>query len=403
VSVMAKRARPEGIVTRHSRGCGSQLEPGCCDCRPGYQAQVYSAAEGRTIRRTFRTLADARAWRAETKAALERGSLRAPSRQTLEQAAKDWVKAANAGVIRTRSGDPYKPGALRGYEQALSARIVPRFGHLKTSAPHRNAVQDLIDEMLAEALAPSTARNAILPRRAIYRRLTARNEVAINPTLGLSLPAIRERRDRVARPEEARALLEALTQADRPPWATGTRRRGRSSQRAAQANAGSLWPKPLRSYLAAHRLRSGGALDDLVFRGSGGKPLAPDALIERARGAWWDAGLEPIGLHECRHTYAAFMIAAGVNAKALSSYMGHSTITMTLDRYGHLMPSNEDEAAAMLGAYLERDAHPAPSGLARPRQGATRSQNGKSGRPKQGGDYYQSISHSLFRKPSYPS
>jgi hypothetical protein len=32
------------------------------------------------------------------------------------------------------------------------------------------------------------------------------------------------------------------------------------------------------------------------------------------------------------------MIAAGANAKALSSYMGHSTITMTLDRYGHLMP-----------------------------------------------------------------
>jgi integrase len=33
------------------------------------------------------------------------------------------------------------------------------------------------------------------------------------------------------------------------------------------------------------------------------------------------------------------MIAAGVNAKALSAYMGHSTITVTLDRYGHLMPA----------------------------------------------------------------
>ena len=42
------------------------------------------------------------------------------------------------------------------------------------------------------------------------------------------------------------------------------------------------------------------------------------------------------------------MIAAGVNAKALSAYMGHSSITMTLDRYGHLMPGLEGEAAAML-------------------------------------------------------
>jgi integrase len=66
--------------------------------------------------------------------------------------------------------------------------------------------------------------------------------------------------------------------------------------------------------------------------------------------------LDPIGLHECRHTYAAFMIAAGVNAKALSAYMGHSSITMTLDHYGHLMPGHEGEAAAMLAAYLERQA-----------------------------------------------
>ena len=45
---------------------------------------------------------------------------------------------------------------------------------------------------------------------------------------------------------------------------------------------------------------------------------------------------EPIGLHECRHTFAALMVAAGVNAKALATYMGHASITITLDRYGHL-------------------------------------------------------------------
>jgi integrase len=48
------------------------------------------------------------------------------------------------------------------------------------------------------------------------------------------------------------------------------------------------------------------------------------------------------------------MIAAGVNAKALCSYMGHASVTITYERYGHLMPGNEDEAAALLDAYLER-------------------------------------------------
>jgi integrase len=55
-----------------------------------------------------------------------------------------------------------------------------------------------------------------------------------------------------------------------------------------------------------------------------------------------------------RHTFASLMIAAGVNAKALSTYMGHSSITITLDRYGHLMPGNETQAAELLDGYLAR-------------------------------------------------
>lgn len=46
------------------------------------------------------------------------------------------------------------------------------------------------------------------------------------------------------------------------------------------------------------------------------------------------------------------MIGAGVNAKALSTYLGHASISITLDRYGHLMPGNEEEAAGLLDAYL---------------------------------------------------
>ena len=47
------------------------------------------------------------------------------------------------------------------------------------------------------------------------------------------------------------------------------------------------------------------------------------------------------------------MIAAGVNAKALSVFIGHAKIGITLDRYGHLMPGSEEEAAGLLDAYLD--------------------------------------------------
>ena len=50
------------------------------------------------------------------------------------------------------------------------------------------------------------------------------------------------------------------------------------------------------------------------------------------------------------------MIAAGVNAKVLSVLMGHASITITLDRYGDLMPGSIAEAGSLLDAYLGRSA-----------------------------------------------
>ena len=62
------------------------------------------------------------------------------------------------------------------------------------------------------------------------------------------------------------------------------------------------------------------------------------------------AKLERVTFHDCRHTYASLMIAAGCNAKALSTFMGHSSIQITMDRYGHLYDSAEEALAEQLDA-----------------------------------------------------
>jgi len=111
----------------------------------------------------------------------------------------------------------------------------------------------------------------------------------------------------------------------------------------------------LRRHLLAHRLCQGRGGEGLVFGSAAGRPFDPPTVSKRAKAAWGRAGLESICLHECRHTYAGYMVAAGVNPKALSSYMGHSSITVTLDRYGHLMPGNEAEAAGLVDADLGRE------------------------------------------------
>jgi integrase len=344
---------------------------------------VWSQRDKKPIRKTFPTVTDALAWRQEAQVALRRGTMRAPTATTLAEAAEEWLPAAETCVVRTRSGDPYKPSALRSYRQALRNKILPKLGHLRLSAVTRNHLQDLVDDLLAEGNAASTIRNAILPVRAIYRRATDGDQVAINPTLKLRLPAVRGKRERTARVDEAAALLSALPDQDRALWATALYaglRRGELQAldwadidldnnlinvvRAWDQKAGPISPKSragerrvpipktLRQHLLTHRLRQGHAHSGFVFANSHGRPFDPGTILARARKAWRIAAMQPITLHECRHTYAAFMIAAGINAKALSTYMGHTSITVTLDRYGHLLPGNEHQAATALDRWL---------------------------------------------------
>jgi integrase len=344
---------------------------------------AWAAKERKPVRRSFRGLSEARAWR---QAAQRRRQMNAPSSMLLSDAAEGWLSAVQAGVVRTRSGEPYKPSAIRSYDASLRRFVLPELGALKLSAVTRPRVQDLVDRLVASGLAPSTVANAVLPLRAIYRRAVDREEVVINPTLKLALPRDHRRRDRIAEPREVAALLEALPDRYRVLWATaiyaGLRRGELQALRWGEVElkagvlrvvkswdrvAGLVEPKSrsgyrkvpipaiLRSELVAHRLRQGSGGRGFVFSvGADEPPFDPSNALRAARRVWAEGRLRPLGFHEARHTYASLMIAAGVNAKALCTYMGHSSITVTLDRYGHLMPGNEREAAELLDGYLDR-------------------------------------------------
>lgn len=79
-----------------------------------------------------------------------------------------------------------------------------------------------------------------------------------------------------------------------------------------------------------------------------------DAEQEAAEEEERDPGLlVSITLHECRHTFASMLIHAAVNPKAIQEFMGHSTIEMTFDQYGHLMPGSREQARELVDAYLE--------------------------------------------------
>jgi integrase len=255
----------------------------------------------------------------------------------------------------------------------------------------RSDVQRLVNRMMADGVGASTVRNSLLPLRAIYRQALALDEVAVNPTAGVQLPAVRGKRERIAAPAEAAQLIAALPQRDRAVWATAMYAGLRSGELQALTDelvdldsdvirvqwswdpvAGRVAPKSrsgrrtvpvpsaLRKHLLEHRLARG-RRGGLFFGRPNGRPFSNQSLSQRATRHWRKAGLEPIGLHECRHTFASLMIAAGVNAKALSTFLGHASVTITLDRYGHLFPGSEKEAAGLLDSYLERSVGGGPA------------------------------------------
>jgi integrase len=132
----------------------------------------------------------------------------------------------------------------------------------------------------------------------------------------------------------------------------GTRNEGEIELKSAAGRRKVPIAAVLRDHLADRLAASGRTGTERFFGATAGRPFNGVKLTERADGAWKSASLQRITLHECRHTFASLMIAAGVNAKALKTFTDHASITITLDRYGHLMPGSATEAAGMLDSYL---------------------------------------------------
>jgi Phage integrase family len=108
----------------------------------------------------------------------------------------------------------------------------------------------------------------------------------------------------------------------------------------------------LRRLLLEHRLLTGRVSGGLVVEKAGEGVESGDSLAWRAEKAWKAAKLERVTMHSARHSYASLMILARVPITALSRFMGHTSITVTVDRYGHLYPSERQAAVGAFDALM---------------------------------------------------
>ena len=118
-----------------------------------------------------------------------------------------------------------------------------------------------------------------------------------------------------------------------------------------------------RAHQAEERVAAGPLWQDsgLVFTWPDRSPIHPQRFS-----AWFEqhahaAGLPKIRLHDVRHSYASAALAAGIPAKVVSERLGHATIAITMDTYGHVLPGLDAEAAGTVARLILGDADQEPA------------------------------------------
>lgn len=352
----------------------------------GYEASVYLKREGKKLRKTFPTLAAAKQWRADAQRQAARNALRVATKKTVLEAAEEFLAGIENGSIRSLHDTEYKPGTVRTYEYDLRQAVLPRLGERRLGEVTRRDVRELVKTMRKEGRSDSAVRNALDPLSAIYENAIEEEEVDFNPVAGV-------RRGRRTKPNiqivplaQAAELIGALEPRDRALWAcaffAGLRRGELRALRSEDVDwkrgeilvrrswddkQGDIAPKTaagerrvpivgqLRPFLEDRIIDGKLAGPAFVFGRTPEEPFLPSTIYRRSRKAWAAAGLEPTTLRQARHTFASVLIDAGIrNPKVVQETMGHTSVTLTLDVYGHLFPDARAELRDDVDAYLGR-------------------------------------------------
>lgn len=351
-----------------------------------YRGTAHDKSVGKYIRGPWTgSLAEARSWRVDAQARLQAGTLSAATGPTVAEAAEEFIADMKSNTFRQRGGHTYKPSTIRGYEHDLNNHALPELGSKRVNRLERPELQRWVDGLTTTDRSPSTIRNIVAALRALIGFAELRGWMHVNPCNGLRLPSGQNARDRIASPTEAEELIAAMRPKDRATLGLAVYAGLRLGEllaldvAAVDLNAGWIhvhrsWDRGTKQFiptksrkprsvpiidrlaalLADHFVLLDHPSDRLLFPSANNPewPTDPGILRRRTHARWKTEGLKPLGFHEGRHTFASIGIAAGLNAKTLSTYLGHATITITLDRYGHLMPGSEVEARALLDAYL---------------------------------------------------
>ncbi len=340
----------------------------------------YRGPDGRERSRTFGRRVDAERWLASVETAVARGEWLDPARSAmlLNEWADRWLD--------TRTD--LRPTTHARLVGVVRHHVLPRFGARRLSSLSNAEIRAWASGMAAAGAGATTVRKSVFALRQMLDAAVADRRLALNPATSVPLPAESHTEQRFLSRVEVDALAERIA----PPFRAfvllgayaglrwgelaGLRRyrvdvlRSRVTvvETAVQVSGGVTFgePKTLKSRRVVPVARSvmreveqhlvehvAPEADALMFTAAQGGPLFRATFHRQVWApAIRAAGLDGLRVHDLRHSFVSIMVAAGANPKAVSTWAGHSSVSFTLDRYGHLYDDHADDVADQIDVLL---------------------------------------------------
>ncbi|QYG93558.1 site-specific integrase [Iamia sp. SCSIO 61187] len=343
----------------------------------------YRDPTGRERVKHHRTRAEADRWLTSMKSEMHRGDYVDPrlGRTLFSRWAQEWLDGSAHLKLKTRAD----------YEALLRVHVMPTFADRAVGAITSTEVRRFIAAEIAAGNAPGTVRGARKVLRLVLGVAQSEGAIRANPCDGVKVPASPKAEMVFLTAEQVEALASSID----PQYSTMIRVAAYTGMRAGEIealrvgrtdlDAGRLTIAESVTEVQGHGLVFGQPktyerrsvtlppflVDNLAVHLTG-RPKHPEAFVFTSpqgevinhknfyrrcfKPAVRAAELpERTRFHDLRHTCAALCIALGAHPKAIQERLGHSSITVTLDRYGHLFPKLDEALTARLDE-MRRDA-----------------------------------------------
>ncbi len=339
--------------------------------------------DGEHRTRSFRRRADALREKSRVEADLSRGQYVDPSRATVAEVSERWLATKRSK----------KSSTLSGYRSILDNHILPKLGDRQVAKLRPTDVEAFVSGLTAEGAAPGTVRNVFFTLQAIIKVAIRDGHRSTNPAEEVELPASEHEEMHFLNARQVDTLADAIP----PEYRTLVLLTAYCGLRAGEVGAlrvrhldllhsrilvresctyvksagyvfGSTKNKQTRTVGVPRFLLEllekeidGRGPDAFVFIGPDGGHVRHNSWYTVTfKPAVRRANLPPgLRFHDLRHTCASFLILKGAHPKEVCDVLGHSTIQITMDRYGHMFP----ERAAYLATALD-DLHAEAAGQA---------------------------------------